>query len=545
MKKIIIPFIASALLVACTSEDFEQQVQGDKFAGQVTLTSEPYTFEDGTRTVLTNTGSNIEFKWKNGEAIGIFPVAPTTNNQAKQVLNVSGEATSATFDGAGWALLKGNTYAAYSPYVDVLGSTPYSAVPISMTGQTQDGNGSLTHIGNKYDFMYASASVPSEGNVNFAFNHVGSIIMLELTMPVAGTWSSATLIGTDNVFTTSATMNVSTGAVTSVSKSNSISLALENVSTTAANQTITLYMSALPCTTGALTLKVNNSGTEYSANLATKTLVAGHAYKWTASPAAPVVNYGEAPSNAAAVDLGLSVKWANMNVGATSATGYGTYFAWGEVTGCQRKSSDGSCIAGTMDGYISWTGSTNSNYVSGNSKSNYYWSDYKWCQGSYSSQVKYCKSSSYGTVDNKTTLEPSDDAAIANWGGDWRMPTHAEQTELVNNCYWVWTDSYNGSDIKGYIVYKAKNTSDKGVKATSGSTASSSYSLSDTHIFLPSAGYRDNDWFFIGSSGYYWASSLNESQNSRALRLGFNSGNVSDNDAGSRYSGQSVRAVCP
>jgi len=346
-------------------------------------------------------------------------------------------------------------------------------------------------------------------------------------------------------------MNVSTGAVTSVSKSNRISLVLENVSTSAANQTLTLYMSALPCTTGALTIKVKNSSRiEYSANLATKTLVAGHAYKWTASPAAPVVNYGEAPSTAAAVDLGLSVKWANMNVGATTASDYGTYFAWGEVTGCQRKSSDGSCIAATMDGYpSSWTGSTNSNYVSGNSKSDYgTWEScttYKW--GTYNNNFtayKYNVSSSYGTVDNRTTLESSDDAAVVNWGGDWRMPTDAELTDLFCNCYWVWTDSYDGSGINGYIVYEAKNTSDKGGKVKRGSTPSSSYSLSDNHIFLPCAGRRYSSSFDdVGSNGLYWSSSLYENNCDEAWFLYL--GDYVTYGAKGRFYGGSVRAVCP
>ena len=76
--------------------------------------------------------------------------------------------------------------------------------------------------------------------------------------------------------------------------------------------------------------------------------------------------------------------------------------------------------------------------------------------------TKYCTSSSGGTVDNKTTLDLEDDAATQNWGGAWRMPTHTEMAELLNNCYLVWTSSYNDSGIAGYIVYAAKSLSDKG-----------------------------------------------------------------------------------
>ena len=115
------------------------------------------------------------------------------------------------------------------------------------------------------------------------------------------------------------------------------------------------------------------------------------------------------------VDLGLSVKWATCNVGAVSPEDYGDYFAWGETE----------------------------------PKDFYAWSTYKWCNGSYDTLTKYCTDSKYGTVDNKTVLDLEDDAAHVNWGGDWRMPTKAEQDELYNNCTWEWT-TQNG--VNGYKV---------------------------------------------------------------------------------------------
>ena len=93
------------------------------------------------------------------------------------------------------------------------------------------------------------------------------------------------------------------------------------------------------------------------------------------------------------VDLGLSIKWATCNVGASSPEEYGDYFAWGETE----------------------------------PKSIYDWSTYKYCNGSETTLTKYNYSNIYGTVDNKTTLEMSDDAARANWGGGWRMPTEANR----------------------------------------------------------------------------------------------------------------------
>ena len=185
------------------------------------------------------------------------------------------------------------------------------------------------------------------------------------------------------------------------------------------------------------------------------------------------------------VDLGLSVKWATCNVGATKPEEYGDYFAWGEVE----------------------------------PKETYNWSTYKWCNGSYYTQTKYCTNSDYGTADNKTILEAADDAAHVNWGGSWRMPTDAELTELREQCTWTWT-TQNG--VNGYKV--------------TGSNGNS--------IFLPAAGYRyDSSFSRAGSIGDYWSSSLNTAYPDYAYVFGFNSGHVGRSH-NSRYFGHSVRPVC-
>ena len=109
------------------------------------------------------------------------------------------------------------------------------------------------------------------------------------------------------------------------------------------------------------------------------------------------------------VDLGLSVKWATFNVGATSPEDYGDYFAWGETE----------------------------------TKEEYTWENYKWCNGT------VYKITKYNATDGKTILEPEDDVAQVLWGGNWRMPTIEEQTELREQCIWTWT-SING--IWCYLV---------------------------------------------------------------------------------------------
>ena len=216
------------------------------------------------------------------------------------------------------------------------------------------------------------------------------------------------------------------------------------------------------------------------------------------------------------VDLGLTsgTLWATANVGAKTPQDYGNYYAWGETS----------------------------------TKETYNWRTYKYGSAGYQ-LVKYCNCTSMGKdgfTDSKTTLDLSDDAAAANWGGKWRMPTLEQRDELRNECYWVWTESYNNSNVKGYIVYKAKSSSDKGKEIYKGEAPSLSYTLSDAHIFLPATGSRYNDDLSrAGSCGHYWSSSLDTDSPSSARGIDFSSAGVLNYYDDYRCDGQSVRAVIP
>ncbi len=185
-----------------------------------------------------------------------------------------------------------------------------------------------------------------------------------------------------------------------------------------------------------------------------------------------------------AVDLGLSVKWATMNIGANAPEEYGDYFAWGETK----------------------------------TKDVYYWDTYKWLDD-YENLTKYCTSESQGIVDDNTVLDPEDDAAHVNWGGKWRMPTYDEWDELLQRCTWEWTTQ---NDVKGRLVTGPNGNS----------------------IFLPAAGWRDgvSPVFDTGVEGIYLSSSLSADHPVSAMNLDFSKGGAY---AGwrLRYNGFSVRAV--
>ena len=193
------------------------------------------------------------------------------------------------------------------------------------------------------------------------------------------------------------------------------------------------------------------------------------------------------------VDLGLpsGTLWATCNVGATTPEDYGDYFAWGETQ----------------------------------PKDYYEWSTYQYCNGSDNTLTKYCNNSSNGYngfIDNLTTLLPEDDAATANWGSGWRMPTKEEWQELFQNTTHTWT-TQNG--VNGRLF-----------------TASNGNSL-----FLPAAGGRyDGSLNNVGNYGYYWSSSLRADDPYDAWYFYFNSdyyGMSGWYRYGDRYHGHSVRPV--
>lgn len=181
------------------------------------------------------------------------------------------------------------------------------------------------------------------------------------------------------------------------------------------------------------------------------------------------------------VDLGLSVKWATCNVGASSPGDSGDYYAWGETS----------------------------------TKSDYSWGTYVYSvDGSSDDFTKY-------TYYKTTQLELEDDIAHVKWGGSWRMPTYEEMNELRDKCTWVWTQ-YDG--CYGYVV--------------TGSTGNSIF-------LPAVGGRENLDLLDVGNGGYYWSSSLYYfSVSTYAFLLYFNSDKVEWTIFG-RYDGFPIRPVCP
>ena len=178
------------------------------------------------------------------------------------------------------------------------------------------------------------------------------------------------------------------------------------------------------------------------------------------------------------VDLGLSVKWATCNVGANAPEEYGNYYAFGDTS-----------IKETYDKYNCPT---------------------------YGLSISQLQSQGY--IDGEENLTSQYDAATANWGGYWRMPTYYELEELINSCTWTWT-TQNG--VNGYKVIGPSGAS----------------------IFLPAAGYGyGSSLSNAGGYGFYWSSTLSTLGDDNAYSLYFDGGKHVLSRNYLAY-GQSVRPV--
>lgn len=156
------------------------------------------------------------------------------------------------------------------------------------------------------------------------------------------------------------------------------------------------------------------------------------------------------------VDLGTGVLWAKMNIGATTESGFGNYYSWGEL----------------------------------DSKNSYAKNRYLLDFGKDNEYTEY--------LNGEIRLKPEYDVAH-NWNGEWRMPTKSEMLNLVEKCYW----EYSSSPV-GYYVYRAIRDANGNAILTNGKKTKDTTRPADERIFLPCAKYYHETGLYNGSYGYYW-----------------------------------------
>ena len=494
-KKFLFAAAALTVLAACSKDDAATEPTEERVP--VTLA---YTTVDATE---TRAAQNLnEGTFDSGESVRV-----RINNTGSDMWT---ECTFTTGDaGAMTAPNPGPYYPPGSQKINIVAFYPATADwSFSVaTDQTSDASYKAS------DLMFASVTNQAKqaAPVNLAFSHKMAKLCVNI-IPGAGV-TSITSVSILNV-KPSVSFDLFTGAVgeatgtaTSIAMSN-------NGAALIPPQTIDGGLLSIVTNKGTATYSVASkefaAGQLYTLNITINPLAVGTTTAitgWTSEGTVTVnptvvTEVTNAPAGAVAVDLGLSVKWANMNVGATAVTDYGTYFAWGETSGYTVVGSTSTAADGNVKTYFSWD-------------------TYAWCKGANNTLTKYCptdKQSSYSwdtsgkkaAADNKTQLELADDAARANWDGNWRMPTYDELIALKNTrgasgYTWTWCDGsstqYNGSAVEGWKV---------------------TYDATGATIFLPAAGGLGNYGILgQGSYGYYMSSSLDTDDPYAALSLFF------------------------
>lgn len=346
--------------------------------------------------------------------------------------------------------------------------------------------------------MKATATVGSDGSVSdIAFANEGGILRY--------TVKGSKTIKSINVKSTSPTLDVTLDCGTS-----GVALTAEG----------TVFNIALPAGTYSdatltLTAMYNIVATKAASSfIVTKNVVSLATFESSA------LSFIAPPAPDGFVDLGVTedsgkpLYWAKCNLGATNVWDSGDYFAWGEAAP-----------------YYTTTGGWPATPAWNTGKDN----GYAW--------QSYCGNSSFvewstPPYDATSKILKSDYDAATAANSSWRTPKSNEFQSLKDNCYWEWTEDYNGTGVKGVIVYKAKAAGDKGKYG--GQTG---YTISDTHIFLPAAGWGNNTWrSWLNGEGAYWSSSLFSGQNAYCLYFYSSKINPQYNEH-MRYGGFSVRPV--
>ena len=237
-----------------------------------------------TRTSFTLDANKLNFSWSVGDEIGIIPLISEAESQVKMTLVTGSGEKNATFTGGGWALRSDVTYMAYYPY-QMEATT--SGNTFSYAGQLQTGNASLAHLGT-HDFMVTMPTSAVEEALNFTFKHLNAVAQFNLTLPIAVTVDKLTLTCNEAELWTSAQLNFTNEGYNydANTKDYRLSMALDGIVTTEANQMVTLYMNLPPVDLSNKTTYIVLHGTNnrvYQGILVPKTLESGKAYRFDAT----------------------------------------------------------------------------------------------------------------------------------------------------------------------------------------------------------------------------------------------------------------------
>ncbi|MBQ6879527.1 MAG: fimbrillin family protein [Bacteroidales bacterium] len=478
----IAPLLVIITMVACAELEVSENAQSsnNELLQELSITGKDFIFDGETRSAVTIGDGGASFTWDEDDVIGIFP---DKGDQVSFAMDEGAGTQTATFSGGGWALKSSAKYAAYYPHV--YDNRDLTAIPVSYVGQAQNGNANTDHIG-AYDFMAAGVSTPENGAVAFDMQHLGALVQLTITVPEPSALTKVVL-SSSTEFTETGTIDLTadTPAITAVTQSNTLEIALNNVTTTEANEKVIVYfmMAPVDLTDSELTATIYfDDETTSNASLIGKKIDAGNAYRLIAE-----VNLLRNYIDEYDVNRGPGVEidgvvWAPVNCGYHETDyKYGKLYQWGRRYG---QGYNGFFYGGALGQTYSDISSPTivsgpvslSIYQSESNSDKFYKSDYV----SVNPQNDALWNSGTESTPVKTEYDPCPKG--------WRVPTYSEMNNLISN-YSSWTTN---EGQHGYWF--------------SGSKA---YSTSVSRVFFPASGnIRGYDAYADSrdGSGSYWSS---------------------------------------
>lgn len=413
--------------------------------------------------------NNLEFTFEQNAQINVYP---STAGECMIYALTPTAGASATFEVENFNLKDGAYGATYPVRVPDIDPT---MVKFSLAGQNQVANNNSNHL-STYDLNFAQADIT--GNTG-EFNFAHQVAWLKVTVPVAYNRTFEKLIvSADEGISNTITLNTTTGAVkatpTSASEKIVVTLNGDNGFKVTGGSTLTIYVTIPAGNYTNLTIQCGSAKKTISG---AKMREAGHAYQITLD------------DHHQLVDLGLTsgLLWSTDNLGVETKAVYGLNYAWGYTTG------------GYYSGGV-WTDGTNTILFNIN-------------------------------LDCVTTEDLTDeqDAAVKALGGNYRMPTKADFTELIQqtNHEWITTGGYKG------VLFTNKKDRNK-------------------QIFFPAGGYGSGvSWNYQDSRGVYRTRTYNSGVSmptAECLYFDMNSQGLTVNNQGGGtyfrdYLGISIRPV--
>ncbi len=456
--------LAAAFATSCSTDDLTEQEQRPTEGKTMTLTASMD--ENQTRVGMTKDGTTAKFYWHKDDKILV---------QTKK--------SDGTFSGTEFTTTETATGAASATFTGKVSGTvgQYAVFPYNENHKFTDDKTLTYHLPNSYTYTTVESNIFSNGstyptnntnmpmlgiiaNGKISFTHLAGLAVIRIDKMPA---ESGTL-------TVTADKQIS-GAFAVNLSADTPAIATASTDTDADKQVVFTFSGAtkggvgvfyLPLATGTyseIKLVIGNGVTtwavDYGALSIDRADVTAISILYDSGVYYAKHTDGNYRINGHTfIDLGLpsGLLWATTNVGATSATDYGKYYAWGEITAYGEATDWGDKSAKTT-----------------------------YTDGTYKYYITITEMSKYNATDNRTALEAKDDVVMANWGLPCRMPTNTDIEELVNNCNWEWKTI---NDVSGVKVSSKTN---------------------DNSIFLPATGRRiGTDYEYESQTGCYWSRSL-------------------------------------